>query len=176
MGWFITNQMNTLSHALSGVIVLRVLTFLLPEQYSMSTSLIVMSLVFAYLSDIDIFFAKTVKDHHKTPFHAPLFWILVSAISLFFMHWSIALLLLLCVLVHALLDYMAARTTGIMFFFPFSIKEYSLFPIKKAIGNFHPWKADKKSYQNYLKNYMKNVPMVIVEVLVFVFGVLAFFY
>ena len=168
--------MNNLSHALSGVIVLRVLIFLMPEQYSMSTSLIVLSLIFANMPDMDIFFSKTVKNHHNSPFHAPLFWILVSAISLFFMHWSIALLLLLCVLVHTLLDYIAARTAGIFFFYPFSANEYSLFPMKKEAGNFNLIKFDKKSFNTYIKNYMKNVPMVIVEVLVFVLGVLAFFY
>ena len=168
--------MNNLSHALSGVIVLRLLTFFMPEQYSMSISLIIMSLIFANLPDIDIFFAKTIKDHHQTPFHAPLFWILVAAISIFFMPWSISLLLLLCVSVHNLLDYMAARTTGIMFLYPFSNKEYSLFPMKKEVGNFHPWKADRKSHTKYMINYMKNVPMVIFEAAVFVFGVVAFFY
>lgn len=133
------------------------------------------------VSDIDGLFGNQMKDHRKTPFHTPLIWLLsVLAILLFsFLTRNEKIMIYsmmfgLGVFLHLLLDWFGGRTTGIRIFYPFSQRQYSLFPHdpqKGAISMF-PHRKNIKKYFKFVKFYFKNKILVTTEIIINLFAIL----
>ncbi|MFB6208830.1 MAG: metal-dependent hydrolase [Candidatus Nanohaloarchaea archaeon] len=124
---FLKYSIFTLFHGTSGFLI----TFLLSESGFLEVSVPVMAsaFLFSMLPDLDILTARTVRDHHRSLFHAPGFWIVISSIVSIF-NSVLGVRLLLHTFFHLFNDYLCARTTGVFFFYPFRENEYSLFQIK----------------------------------------------
>ncbi|MFT4303621.1 MAG: metal-dependent hydrolase [Candidatus Woesearchaeota archaeon] len=159
------------AHIALSIIVLRLLIEVYPLYYSKSLFFIGLSIVFGLLPDFDII-GKKFKDHHKSLFHAPLFWIIICGL-LFFINYYFALLFTLQIFIHLFSDYITARTAGISIFYPLSKKDYSLFPLKSYKGDFHL--TDFKNYKEYLINYANNKILLIFEIGVFMIGIILIF-
>jgi membrane-bound metal-dependent hydrolase YbcI (DUF457 family) len=131
--------------------------------------------------DIDGLFGKQLKDHRKTVFHAPLFWLLVMSticLIIYFYTNKQGLIYYLAfsfgVLSHLFLDWFSGRTAGIRIFYPFSKKQYSLFtldPTKGAVGVF-PNKKNFHKYLVYVRFFCKNKFLVLAEIIIILTAVL----
>lgn len=129
-------------------------------------------IVGALLPDVDGMFGAQIKDHRNTPFHAPLFWLVifistytVNTVMLKNSQLNTYLIALnIGIFSHLFLDWLAGRTAGIRIFYPFSKKVYSLFPLnpeKGAVGMF-----SLKNQAAFWKYYLENKFLVITEMLV----------
>ncbi len=169
--------MNAFAHLMAGWIVLFGLAFFSPF---FGPHLGLLAMAFAMLPDIDIFFSKTIKDHHLTYTHSPFLWTILSIIG--FLAADIigfskgyVVLLLAEPLFHLFCDFTTARTAGIPIFFPFSKKEYSLYPLKKYFGDMAPFSLGKRHLE-FLKNYMNNKSLLVYEAAIMITGVAIFFF
>lgn len=134
------------------------------------------------LPDIDAFFFKYVKDHHKSPLHYPLFWLFLSILAILFSEISnnfypgyLVFCLTLGIYGHLFFDWIFARSTGIMFFYPFSRKNFSILPLEPKKG-----KVSVRSFRKQilcLSFYLKsqNRILLFLEVFIIIFSVLVFF-
>ena len=167
--------MHTISHIFSGFLILRIFMEINPDIYSKSAIFIILSVVFSNLPDIDILWSKTLNEHHNSPLHAPLFWIIISATMLIILPRLafLTFLMITNVLFHLFSDYLTGRTAGIPLLFPFSKKEYSLKRLNKSKGNFHP--INLKEYVKFNKYYLKDKLLVAIEGVVLVLGIISVF-
>lgn len=132
------------------------------------------------LPDIDGLAGAQIKDHRKTPFHAPFFW-LVIFISTYTVNGlmlknsqlnTYLIALNIGIFSHLLLDWFAGRTAGIRIFYPFSKKVYSLFPLnpkKGAVGMF-----SLKNQSAFWKYYFENKFLLILEAIIIVSALFLF--
>jgi len=74
--------MLTISHLLSSILISRMFTLVFPS-LEFNFKLIILSMIFQMLPDLDIFWAKKLNSHHITYFHSPLLWIIIFLIGLF---------------------------------------------------------------------------------------------
>ena len=165
--------MLTPSHTLSGVVLLKVLSVASPAIFPMSSEFILLSLVFANAPDFDTWFAKNLNDHENTPLHAPIFWILLGCVGFVFNQFiplSILWLIVLQALFHLFNDYIFARTTGPMLFWPVSKKNYGIVGFVRKYSRFH-W-SDWDGWKSYLKYYCKNKIMLFGEIVLIIAGIL----
>jgi len=125
--------------------------------------------------DIDGLFGLQLKDHRKTVFHTPIFWgLLILIIGL--IGFSIKNVLIVVsvaafgsgIFFHLFLDWFSGRTAGIRIFYPFSERQYSLFPLKPKKGavSVFPNKKNIKEYREFMKYYFKNKFLVFTEILI----------
>jgi hypothetical protein len=167
------------THIAAGYIVSKVLVNNLPET---DISLITKFAVFGSLApDVDGLFGKQVKDHRKTPFHAPLVWLLfllITSLVAFFAGARQTLVFILAfslgALSHLFLDWFSGRTTGIRIFYPFSKKQYSLFPIEPEKGAFSifPIRKNLNKYLEFERYCLKNKFLVLAEIIIILTAVL----
>ena len=167
-----------ISHVLLSVFILRILSL----QFSsipFNTYTLLFSAVVAILPDLDILWAKNLHMHRKTFFHAPLFWIVLFLMSFtldkvfnFFPVWMLSLFTIQ-ILVHLLLDYCTGRSAGIFIFYPFSNKEYSLFPLNKNKGIVHPSELKQMKPKNMITTYCRSKEQIAFEVLSSSLGMIA---
>lgn len=174
--------MNTISHGISSFLVLKLFAIFSEKINEYSLWLLILSMFFANLPDLDSLWNKVkLKDHHKGYFHAPLFWIGVfGIIALFglisgFYSWIFAFLFLSQVLFHLFTDWFTARTAGIAWFYPFSKKEFSLFKVKKDLGNFYALQPKGKAYSDFKKFYWSNWFLVGSEIFIVGISLVLFF-
>lgn len=146
---------------------------------SLFTTVAIISSLFP---DIDILFGKKINNHRNTIFHTPFFWVCLIFLSFsvgirqknyYLEQYTIAAAF--GVFSHLFLDWFSGRTIGIRLLYPFSKKMYSLFPLKQQIGNIPL--APKKKYLNLyiplIKLYFNNILLVLSELLILVFFILA---
>lgn len=116
-----------------------------------------LAIVGSLIPDIDGLFGNKLNNHRYTIFHAPLFWF--SVVTLLYIVGVVLHSVVIQqgigvfgvgVFIHLLLDWMSARTCGIMLWFPFSKKIYSLFPGKK--------------YASFWKFYCSNKSLITLEI------------
>lgn len=165
--------MNLLTHFLSGVILAY---FVFPRTWL--TLLLVF--IFSILPDMDGFWTKALYKHHRRSlFHAPLFWILISGIAFlinyFFNimpYWPIYLFLSMT-LIHLITDTITGRTAGVLYFYPFSKKEYTLCKRHPFEGNFEPLHPDEKRLHHYWRYYLQNKVLLAFEILATIAGLVA---
>jgi len=170
--------MTFLAHLSSGYVIYK-----LSEKKSknlLSKKLILtLSVLGAFAPDIDGFFGNQMNNHRNTVFHAPLFWfslfLFTFALGMIFKKQkvkSIALIFLIGVFTHLILDWISSRTCGIRFFYPLSAKMYSLFPLKPEKGNIpvFPNREQLRFWQFYLQNKI----LIAIEGLVILFGLSIF--
>jgi hypothetical protein len=158
------------AHALLGLLILRIAIELNPEYYSKSVFFIIFSIIAALLPDLDALGKGKLKDHHKSLFHAPFFWGVIFMIFLE-IHLALALLFGAQIFAHLLLDYITARTAGIALFYPYSIKEFSVIPLRPLNGNFHL--LELRKLERYLKFYFKNRLLTAIEISICILGIIA---
>jgi len=131
------------------------------------------------LPDIDGIFSDTVAGHHSI-LHTPLFWIIVfGGLTLTNMVFKniqlkpISLGLLLGTQLHLLTDWFTARTVGIQWLFPFSHKDYFLYPIRPEYGQGSVWGMIQNPYFSF---YMENTCLFWIEIGVIMCGGALFIY
>ena len=161
--------MLTTSHILSSAFILYLLSLINPVAYPIITPLVLLSMVFANLPDLDGLWSKNLHKHHQSPLHAPLFWIII-----FIAVWGITiatksnlwmtLLFIIQITFHLTMDYVTARTCGVPLFYPFSKKEYGLCALHPALGKIHPLFPKKSELSAFLRYYVKNKRLLAVEV------------
>lgn len=129
----------------------------------------------AIAPDVDGLFGKQMRDHRKTPFHAPLAWaVLILMIYLLILltnNTQLAIYLLVFaigVFTHLFLDWFSSRTSGVWIFYPFSKKLYSLFPLDQSQGkvSIFPNRKNFQEYLKFVKFFFKNKFLVITELLI----------
>ena len=155
------------SHILAGYTVILFLTEL--NLLEITTLSLVLTAFLSILPDIDILWKKNIGDHHKTLSHAPLFWLLVSAI-IFTVNQELSILLFSLTYFHLITDYITGRTVGIAFLYPFDVSEYSLFELDSSTRNLKPLKPEKKVLFEHLSYYIENRKLLIFELLVNIAG------
>jgi len=164
-----------ITHIFSSVIVLYIFSLIVPSVQINSTT-IILSMIFAYLPDIDSIWAKKLNNHSKKLPHIPIFWVAVSLIGFIAailipqLKSEIVLLLLVQTLAHLLFDYITARCAGLMLLYPFSEKEFHLFPLQHKKGGFYVFDVSK--YKNYLKFYAENKPLLLFEIVILFLGII----
>jgi len=162
---------------MSSVIVLYILNSLFPN-IPINSFTIIISMLFSYLPDIDSFWSATLKDHSAQPPHLPIFWIALSAVLYLFsiqfniLSTTVIALLLIQTIAHILFDYITARCAGIMWFYPFSRKKFSLCKLNPSPGNFNLLKLNVKTAKKYIKFYVSNVPMTVFEIAITLMGLI----
>ena len=90
------------------------------------------------LPDIDGLWSSSVAGHHSFP-HSPFFWLCLIILS-FLLPKKSALkygifIVSISAFIHLFTDWFTARTTGIQLLYPWSLFDYSLFPINPDKGN-----------------------------------------
>ena len=165
------------SHIISSMFVLLILNKLAQEAYPFSGLMILLSIIFSSLPDLDGLWIEKMKDHHQSYFHAPLFWVLISAILALFAPLWIPGLLLAQLAGHFVADYLTAFTAGIAWFYSFNKKESSFLPLHKELGNFAIFvktKEDKEKRKRYTKAYYANKKYLLIEIIAVVLGIVSF--
>lgn len=172
--------MLTPTHIATGYIISEV--FINRFNLSQTNSLLITTIAIAgsMAPDIDGLFGLPIKDHHKTVFHAPIFWgllvLLISFISFFIKNELIVIFITVFgsgVFIHLFSDWLTGRTAGIMIFYPFSKKQYSLSPLKPEKGNvpIFPNKKNIKKYLEFFRYYFENKFLTFTEILIILIAV-----
>jgi hypothetical protein len=166
--------MMFLSHILLGIFVLKMVSSIFPTiPFNLQTILI--TLVLQLLPDLDVFWAKDLSSHHKSYFHAPIFWIGISVIIFIISNITkiipvwISYIVLIQTVSHLLFDYITARTAGIILYYPFGKKEYSLFKLNKKQGEFNSFEISLQF--KFLKHYFENKFLLFFEIIVCILGI-----
>lgn len=125
----------------------------LPElSQAQTTGLLIFGLLFSVAVDLDVVFSGGIAGHHKQLTHYPLFWLVVSA-TLYLIGLTLksqftqatAVVLLVSSWTHLALD-LVGVTMGIHLLWPFSMKEFSITPLKTDfISNQARWDYIMKS-------------------------------
>ncbi len=143
-----------------------------------------LTMVGSLAPDIDGLFGLQIKDHHKTVFHTPIFWgLFILIIGL--IGFSINNVLIVVsvaafgsgIFFHLFLDWFSGRTAGIRIFYPFSERQYSLFPLKPKKGavSVFPNKKNIKEYREFMKYYFKNKFLIFTEILIILIAIFIWF-
>ncbi len=169
--------MMFISHILSGIFLLKLSSIIFPIiPFNILTILFVVFL--QLLPDFDILWSKNLSSHHESYFHAPIFWLglgialyvvlYIVGIDNSISQW-IAYLVIIQTLSHLLFDYITARTAGIILFYPFNKKEYSLCVLNKKHGEFSS--SSIKAQFKFLKHYVKNKLLLYFEIIMCLLGI-----
>lgn len=170
--------MNAVSHMFSGIFVLHILSVYMPEHYSKTYMFILLSAIFAVFPDLDLFWSKSLKDHHDTAFHMPFFWAVVTAVFLVLgltikqIDPFVVLLFFIQVFFHLFLDFVTARFAGIKLLYPLSHKKYSMFKLRPQHGNLHVFRANRNLIEKYLNYYFRNKTLITFEASFVVMGII----
>lgn len=172
--------MNIISHAFLGIIIIKFLSIIRPDNFYFNLSFISLAIFFSILPDLESLWSKSnINDHHSTPFHSPFFWILITFILLIIgipynlLSLEIILLFFISTESHLISDYITGRFTGIKIFDPINKKEYSLKKINKENGKVRPIHLHKKEFRNVTKYYFKDKSLIIFESLIWVLGIIS---
>jgi hypothetical protein len=171
--------MNIVSHMFSGIIILKILNLINPDNYIFSTDLILLSMFFSILPDFEgLWSKKKMHEHHETPFHTTLFWMTIAFIMLminFFIDGITiytVFLLIIMVLAHLCFDYIFGRFSGVPILQPFTSRQYSLFEVLHFGGDINPRHIHKKKYKKLVKTYFENKILIGIEVSIWVIGII----
>lgn len=172
--------MLTPTHIATGYIISQV--FMNKFNLSQTNNLLITTIAVtgSLAPDIDGLFGLPIKDHHKTIFHTPIFWclfILLTGFISFFVKNQLIIISIVAfgsgVFIHLFSDWLTGRTAGIMIFYPFLKKQYSLFPLnpKKGEVPIFPNKKNIKKYCEFFKYYFKNKLLVFTEILIILIAI-----
>lgn len=165
--------MTSFAHLLGGYIIYKVVE---SQTQNLSNDLVLgLALFGAFVPDVDGFFGNKFNNHRYTVFHAPLFWltllILIFALGKILNNLLIqegVVIFGMGIFSHLFLDWISARTCGIMLFYPFLKKPYSLFPLKPEMGDIPVF--PNKSHLKFWKFFLENKILVGAEVGVILLG------
>lgn len=158
------------SHFLTGHLVGMVLVTLgLVDVFN--TNVALFGLI-SLLPDADAFWHEKIGIHHETLFHAPIFWIAVSALIAIESP-GIAVIVSAMTLSHILTDFITGRTVGIAFLYPLNDKEYSLYPLNGETAGLRPVRPEKEMLKQHLSSYVENKTLLLFEGALAVSGAVA---
>jgi hypothetical protein len=155
------SHMTPIAHLSAGYIVYRISELSFSEVPS--NAVLGLSILGVFIPDIDGLFGNNMNNHRYTLFHAPLFWLSLVLLSPIFGP-TVAVgmrIFSLGLLSHLLLDWVSARTCGVMLFYPFTKKPYSLFPLTPEMGAIST--LPNKKQLHFWKFYLKNKFLVMTE-------------
>lgn len=155
------------SHFFSGYLVGGIMVF--SGLLEASNLNFVMFGLVSLLPDLDALWNRKIENHHQTLFHAPLFWILVSALIGLYSP-ALAILVFSMSLMHVFSDYVTGRTVGIPFMYPFDNEEYSLYPANKETASLDPIRPEKELLKKHISYYLENKKQLLFEVSLMVSG------
>lgn len=128
-----------------------------------------MVIIGAVIPDVDGVFTETVAGHHSI-LHTPILWIgfytLVIIMSKMFNRKNIQQLglgVMLGAQLHLFTDWFTARTVGIQWLYPFSHKDFSLYPIQPEQGQVTVWEMVKDPYFSF---YLENGFLLCTEIII----------
>jgi len=132
-------------------------------------------MIASVLPDIDVFSSRLLKDHH-TVLHTPLFWLgtfivlfLIGQLTNSLVVKSLAVAIFLGAMTHLFLDWLSGRTTGIQIFYPFSTRQYSLYPLKPKKGEIP---LTIIPHVDYMKFYTENIFLLAIEGVIILIGLI----
>lgn len=165
------------SHVASGYLLGKGIKGWLPKSWHYS-KFVWMVITGAVIPDVDGIFSDTVAGHHSI-LHTPIFWM-----GVFLALWTVERLLktiplkatafglLIGAQLHLFTDWFTARTVGIQWLYPFSEKDYFLYPIKPEQGQVTVWEMVKDPYFSF---YLENGFLFWTELIVLVLGAILYF-
>jgi hypothetical protein len=163
--WFDILIMTTFAHIGGGIAVAAAAQhFVFKEEIAPATILV--GAFLGLLPDLDTLFAllfgkwspgTEMLSHHRYFTHTPVFYLLISGLVWIFTDWKWAVLFLSVTLSHLLLDSWSTDD-GILWLWPFSAKQYSLFPMDTHAGGIYGWRF----YWQYFRNPRLILPEVII--------------
>ena len=123
----------------------------------------------AVIPDVDGIFSDTVAGHHSV-LHTPILWIgfytLAIIMSKMFNRKNIQQLglgVMLGAQLHLFTDWFTARTVGIQWLYPFSHKDFFLYPIQPEQGQVTVWEMVKDPYFSF---YLENGFLLCTEIII----------
>ncbi len=123
----------------------------------------------AVIPDVDGIFSDTVAGHHSV-LHTPILWIgfytLAIIMSKMFNRKNIQPLglgVMLGAQLHLFTDWFTARTVGIQWLYPFSHKDFFLYPIQPEQGQVTVWEMMKDPYFSF---YLENGFLFCTEIII----------
>lgn len=156
------------SHIASGYLLGKGLKGWLPKNRDHS-KLVLMVIIGAVIPDVDGVFAETVAGHHSI-LHTPILWIgfytLAIIMSKMFNRKNIQPLglgVMLGAQLHLFTDWFTARTVGIQWLYPFSHKDFFLYPIQPEQGQVTVWEMMKDPYFSF---YLENGFLLCTEIII----------
>jgi len=156
------------SHIASGYLLGKGLKGWLPKNRDHS-KLVLMVIIGAVIPDVDGVFAETVAGHHSI-LHTPILWIgfytLAIIMSKMFNRKNIQQLglgVMLGAQLHLFTDWFTARTVGIQWLYPFSHKDFFLYPIQPEQGQVTVWEMVKDPYFSF---YLENGFLLCTEIII----------
>lgn len=130
---------------------------------------LIMVTIGAVIPDVDGIFSDTVAGHHSV-LHTPILWIgfytLAIIISKMFNRKNIQPLglgVMLGAQLHLFTDWFTARTVGIQWLYPFSYKDFFLYPIQPEQGQVTAWEMVKDPYFSF---YLDNEFLLYTEIII----------
>ncbi|MFB6213756.1 MAG: metal-dependent hydrolase [Candidatus Nanohaloarchaea archaeon] len=133
------------SHFFTGYLIGFLLTTL--GLVDLSSTTVAVFGILSLLPDADAIWHSKIKEHHKTLFHAPLFWIIISTLTLF-ESTEMAIIISSITLTHIFTDYITGRTVGIAFLYPIKDNEVSLYPLNDETASLNPVSPQKELLNN----------------------------
>ncbi len=166
------------SHIASGYLLGKGVKKWLPKSWDYP-KFILMITIGATIPDVDGIFSETVAGHHSI-LHTPIFWVglflalwtvdrLVQSVSIKSMGFG----LVIGAQLHLFSDWLTARTVGIQWLYPFSHKDYFLYPIQPDRGQVTVWEMSQNPYFSF---YMENGLLFWTEIGLLVFTCIIFCY
>lgn len=157
--------MTTFAHIGGGIAVAATVQhFVINEEISPST--ILAGMVFGLIPDLDSIIAflfgkwspgSQMLSHHRYFSHTPIFFILVSGVIWLIFDWKLALLFFAVTMTHLLMDSWSTDD-GIMWLWPISSEQYSIFEIDTHAGGIYGFQF----YARYIKTPRLVLPELII--------------
>lgn len=161
------------SHIASGYLLGKGANRWLPKNWDHS-KFVLMVIIGAVIPDVDGIFSDTVAGHHSI-LHTPIFWFGFYALAIIMskimdrknIH-PLGLGIMLGAQLHLFTDWFTARTVGIQCLYPFSYKDFFLYPIQPEQGQVTVWEMVKDPYFSF---YLENGFLLWTEIGLLVFSI-----
>ncbi len=151
-------------HAAAAFLAVELVSWLDPSLGLDKSSVLIFGTLAGVFPDIDaLFFINRMHDHHNTPLHAPLFWAVIFLVLFAVTRNPYIVAAFLGISSHLFLDWYGGRIAGLIVFYPFSMKRYSLFPLGADTPIFS---------REYNKFYMSNKVLFFSEIFIVVAAII----
>jgi len=167
--------MNIISHGMSSFYVVMVLSQIYGPIYEVSLPMLLVYFFVSFIPDIGGFWINELKNHHHHILHTPIIWILILIIGILFGYTKWAILIVSIIIFHLVTDFVTGRTAGVLIFYPFSKKEYSLEKTHPQNGNVNIKRIFRRNFWSYVKFYFSNKILISFEVTMIVIGLISLY-
>ena len=133
--------MTTFAHIGGGIAVAAAVQHVVFKD-EITPSTIIIGALLGVVPDLDTLFAllfgkwspgAEMLSHHRYFSHTPVFYIIISSLIWWVLGWKWAFLFLMITLTHLIMDSWSTDD-GIMWLWPFQMKQYSIFPMDSHAG------------------------------------------